>query len=229
MFIAEPVQGSGGVIPPQDDYFPRIREICDHYQVLLVADEVITGFGRTGTMFGLQHWGVEPDLMQFAKGITSGYFPLGGIGVSDEIAAAMNDSGQPWMHAYTYSGHPVGCAIGLAMLDIIEGEDFPGQAARKGAALLGALREALDDHPNVGDIRGLGLMCGVELVADRASKRPFEASEKVGARVLAAMIDRGLVTRIRGDVLCLAPPIVIDDDLLHRIPGVIREAVDAVL
>ena len=229
MFIAEPVQGSGGVIPPQDDYFPRIREICDQYEVLLVADEVITGFGRTGTMFGLQHWGVEPDLMQFAKGITSGYFPLGGIGVSDRVAAVMNDSGQPWMHAYTYSGHPVGCAMGLAMLDIIQREDFPGQAARKGQALLQGLRAALDDHPHVGDMRGLGLMCGVELVAARAGKTAFDPAEKVGARVLSAMIDRGLVTRIRGDVLCFAPPIVIDDDLLNSIPGIVRDAVDAVL
>ena len=111
MFLAEPVQGAGGVIVPQDDYFPRIREICDQYEVLLVADEVITGFGRTGTLFGLQHWGIEPDMIQFAKAITSGYFPLGGIGISDEIHQTMTDSGTPWMHAYTYSSHPVGCAV----------------------------------------------------------------------------------------------------------------------
>ena len=117
MFLAEPVQGAGGVIVPQDDYFPRIREICDQYEVLLVADEVITGFGRTGTLFGLQHWGIEPDMIQFAKAITSGYFPLGGIGISDEIHQTMTDSGTPWMHAYTYSSHPVGCAVALAMLD----------------------------------------------------------------------------------------------------------------
>ena len=120
MFIAEPVQGAGGVIVPPNDYFPRIREICDQYEVLLVSDEVITGFGRTGTMFGLEHWGVKPDLIQYAKAITSGYFPLGGIGVSDEIAQTMEASGKPWMHAYTYSAHPTGCAVALAMLDIIE-------------------------------------------------------------------------------------------------------------
>jgi adenosylmethionine-8-amino-7-oxononanoate aminotransferase len=105
MFLAEPVQGAGGVLVPQDDYFPRIREICDRYDVLLVSDEVITAFGRTGTMFGLQHWGVQPDLIQYAKAITSGYFPLGGIGVSDAIAEVMLESGEPWMHAYTYSAH----------------------------------------------------------------------------------------------------------------------------
>ena len=147
MFIAEPVQGAGGVIPPQDDYFPRIREICDQYDVLLCSDEVITGFGRTGRMFGLEHWGVQPDLMQYAKAITSGYFPLGGIGVSDEIADTMERSGKPWMHAYTYSAHPVGCAVALAALDIIEGEDFPVQAREKGKRLLVGLKDALADSP----------------------------------------------------------------------------------
>ena len=174
MFIAEPVQGGGGVIPPQPDYFPRIREICTKYDVLLVSDEVITGFGRTGTMFGLQHWGVEPDMIQFAKAITSGYFSLGGIGISDEIANTMHESGKPWMHAYTYSAHPTGCAIGSAMIDLIEREDFPGQAAAKGKRLLVGLKDALADHPHVGDIRGLGLMCAVEYVKDRATKESFD-------------------------------------------------------
>ena len=118
MFIAEPVQGAGGVISPQDDYFPRIREICDQYEVLLVADEVITGFGRTGKLFALDHWGIEPDIMQFAKGVTSGYFPFGGIGISDRIFTTLTEDGRPWMHAYTYSAHPVGCAVALRMLQI---------------------------------------------------------------------------------------------------------------
>ena len=129
-----------------------------------MADEVITGFGRTGTLFGLQHWGIEPDMIQFAKAITSGYFPLGGIGISDEIHQTMTDSGTPWMHAYTYSSHPLGCAVALAMLDLIEKEDFPTQAREKGARLLKNLKEALEDHPNVGDVRGLGMMCGIEIV-----------------------------------------------------------------
>ena len=113
MFIAEPVQGAGGVIVPTDDYFPRIREICDRYDVLLVSDEVITGFGRTGTMFGLNHWGIEPDIMQFAKAITSGHIPLGGIGLSDRVAATLDEGDPIWMHAYTYSAHPVSCAVAL--------------------------------------------------------------------------------------------------------------------
>ena len=229
MFIAEPVQGAGGVIVPQDDYFPRIREICDKYDVLLVSDEVITGFGRTGKMFGLEHWGVKPDLMQFAKAITSGYFPLGGIGVSDEIANTMNESGQPWMHAYTYSAHPTGCAIACAMLDLIEKEDFPAQAAEKGARLLANLKDALGDHPNVGEIRGLGMMCAVEFVKDRATKEVFDAADGIGAKVNAQTMERGMFSRVRGDAYYIAPPIVTNDATLDRIVEIMAESTKAVL
>ncbi len=229
MFLAEPVQGAGGVIVPQDDYFPRIREICDKYDVLLVADEVITGFGRTGTMFGLEHWGIQPDMIQFAKAITSGYFPFGGIGVSDEVADTMDASGKPWMHAYTYSSHPVGCAVALAMLDIIDKERFPEQAAHKGRRLLEGLQGALGDHPNVGDVRGLGLMCAVEIVKDRDSKDEFDAADGIGARVHAACVERGMFSRCRGDVLCIAPPIVTPEAELDRIVSITAGAIRAVL
>ena len=229
MFIAEPVQGAGGVIPPQDDYFGRIREICDEYEVLFVADEVITGFGRTGKMFALDHWGVEPDLMQFAKAITSGYFPFGGVGVSDEIAEALDESPSPWMHAFTYSAHPVGCAVSLRNIRIIEEEDFPAQAAEKGDYLLRALRAALQDHPHVGDVRGLGLMCAVEIVKDRSTKEEFPASDKVGARLNAETQKRGLFSRLRGDVYCLAPPVVTTHAQLDRIVEVMKESITAVL
>jgi adenosylmethionine-8-amino-7-oxononanoate aminotransferase len=229
MFIAEPVQGAGGVIVPQDDYFPRIREICDKYEVLLVSDEVITGFGRTGQMFGLQHWGIQPDLIQYAKAITSGYFPLGGIGISDEIYATMEQGDTAWMHAYTYSAHPVGCAIGVAMMGIIDREDFPGQAASKGARFLKNLKEALADHPHVGDVRGLGLMCAVEIVKDKDSKQEFDATDKVGGRVHQAAMQRGLFSRMRGDVYCLAPPIITTEEELDRIVSITRDSVVAVL
>ena len=221
MFIAEPVQGSGGVIPPQDDYFPRIREICDQYDVLLVADEVITGFGRTGKMFALEHWNVQPDIVQFAKAITSGYFPFGGIGISDEMAAVMDASDQPFMHAYTYSAHPIGSAI--------KREDFPGQAARKGQRLIDNMTSAISDHPHVGEVRGLGLLCGVEYVKDKATKEPFDAADKIGDNVLAAAIKRGLFSRVRGDVFCLAPPIVIEDSELDRLCAILRAATIDVL
>jgi adenosylmethionine-8-amino-7-oxononanoate aminotransferase len=229
MFIAEPVQGAGGVIVPQDDYFPRIREICDQYDVLLVSDEVITGFGRTGRMFGLEHWGVQPDLIQFAKAITSGYFPLGGIGMSDKVAEVMLESGQAWMHAYTYSAHPVGCAVALAMLDIIEAEDFPAQAAAKGARLQQGLQEALGDHPHVGEVRGLGLMCAIEYVKDRATKKPFEAKENVGPRIHGEGVERGLFSRTRGDVYQIAPPIVTSEANIDRIVEILADATKAVL
>lgn len=230
MFIAEPVQGAGGVIVPGDDYFPRIREICTRHDVLLASDEVITGFGRTGRMFGLDHWGVVPDIMQFAKAVTSGYFPLGGIGISDDIAAAMDADARPWMHAYTYSGHPVGCAVANAMLDVVTGEDFPGQAAHKGTRLLEGLHAALDGHAHVGDVRGLGLMCAVELVRDRDTKAPFEADAGLGARLRAALEAEGVFTRLRGeDVILLAPPIVTSENDIDRLVAATANAVSAVL
>ena len=229
MFIAEPVQGAGGVIVPQDDYFARIREICDKYEVLLVSDEVITGFGRTGKMFGLEHYGIQPDMIQFAKAITSGYFPLGGIGVSDQIAQTMDESGKPWMHAYTYSAHPTGCAVALAMLDIIEKEDFPGQAAEKGTYLLDSLREAFDEHPHVGDIRGKGLMCAVEFVKDRETKEEFDAAAGIGPKIHAAGVSRGMFSRVRGDVYCIAPPIITETNTLDDIVQILVESTEEVL
>ena len=229
MFLAEPVQGAGGVIVPQDDYFPRIREICDQYDVLFVADEVITGFGRTGKLFALDHWGVEPDMIQFAKGITSGYFPLGGIGMNDEIAATFDEAATPWMHAFTYSAHPVGCAVALQNLDIIEREGFPAQAAEKGAALLENLKATLETHPHVGEVRGLGLMCAVEFVQDKQTKAEFPAEEQIGIRIDQATQERGLFSRLRGDVFCLAPPIITPPQLLDRIVEILMESVNDVL
>jgi adenosylmethionine-8-amino-7-oxononanoate aminotransferase len=229
MFLAEPVQGAGGVIPPQDDYFPRIREICTKYQVLLVSDEVITGFARTGTKFGLEHWGVEPDMMQFAKGITSGYFPLGGIGISDEIAKVLDAADPVWMHAYTYSSHPVGCRVALANLDIIEREGLVEAAKRKGQKLLDGLRSAVSGHPHVGDVRGLGMMCAVEIVKDRATKEEFPPSDKIGPRVHEEAQKRGLFSRHRGDVYLLAPPLVTTDAELDRVVQIVGESIRAVL
>ena len=228
MFIAEPVQGAGGVIVPQEDYFKRIREICDRYEVLLVSDEVITGFGRTGKLFGLQHYGVQPDLMQFAKSITSGALPLGGIGLSDEVSQTITSREKPWMHAYTYSAHPVSCAVALATLDIIENEDLPAQAATKGDYLLGKLHAALDDHPHVGNVRGKGMMAGVEVVADKASKEWYDAGFGLGAKLNRALISRGLYTRVRSEVICLAPPLTTDQSILDEIVEIVRDAVDEV-
>jgi adenosylmethionine-8-amino-7-oxononanoate aminotransferase len=229
MFLAEPVMGVGGVIVPPDDYFPRIREICDRHDVLLAADEVITGFGRTGKWFALEHWDVAPDIVQFAKAITSGYVPFGGIGVSDEIARVLDEAPSPWMHAYTYSAHPVGCAVALRTLQIIEDEHLVAEASRKGVYLLDALRSRLGHHPHVGDIRGKGLMCAVEFVKDRDGKIAFAPEDQVGARIHAEAAARRLFSRVRGDVFVLAPPFVTPDHLLDQTGDILASAVKAVL
>jgi adenosylmethionine-8-amino-7-oxononanoate aminotransferase len=225
-FLAEPVQGAGGLMVPQDDYFPRIREICDKYDVLFMADEVITGFGRLGKWFGLSHWNVEPDIISFAKGITSGYLPLGGIGISDKVFKALVDTPpeRRWMHAFTYSAHPTCCAVALATLDILEREGLIEEAGRKGKRLLAGLRQ-LASLDNVGDVRGLGLMCGVELVEDKPTKARFPAARKVGARLYQECAKRGLVSRIKDDIYMLAPAFVISDDDIDRCVNIIGESI----
>jgi len=227
-FIAEPVQGAGGVIVPPDDYFPRIRQICDTYDVLLIADEVITGFGRTGRWFALEHYGIEPDILQFAKGITSGYIPLGGIGVSDRIREVMNDvpPDKRWMHAYTYSGHPTCCAVALANIEILEREGLIERAATLGRRLLDGLH-TLAALPGVGDLRGLGMMAAIELVADKATKQPCAPAANVGPRAAAEMLQRGLFTRVVGDTICLAPPLVASEDQVDRIIEIVGAAIRA--
>jgi adenosylmethionine-8-amino-7-oxononanoate aminotransferase len=229
-FIAEPVQGAGGVIVPPLDYFARIREICDRHDVLLIADDVITGFGRTGRWFGLQHYGVEPDIMQFAKGITSGYVPLGGIGVSDKVRDVINGvpAGKRWMHAYTYSGHPTCCAVALANLDIIEREGLVERAVSSGERLLRGLR-TLESMDHVGNVRGLGLMAAVEVVADKGTKRSYPADAGLTQKLMDALLDRGLYTRVVMDSICLAPPLVTTDDQIDRIVAIVGETIPTVL
>ncbi len=229
-FIAEPVQGAGGVIVPPPDYFPRIRQICDQYDVLLIADDVITGFGRTGTWFGLQHYGVEPDIMQFAKGITSGYVPLGGIGVSDRIREVINGvgPGQRWMHAFTYSGHPTCCAVALANLDVMEREGLVERAKTSGARLLEKLT-ALASMDGVGHVRALGLMGAVEVVADPGTKQLFPPALGVSQKLMDGMLERGLYTRAVMDCICIAPPLVTTDAELDRIVDIIADTIPAVL
>ena len=229
LFIIEPVCGGGGYVPPPG-YFKRIREICDKYDVLLAVDEVITGFGRTGRMFAMEHWGVLPDLMQFAKGITSGYLPLGGIGLSDKVAEVFDREGSdPWMHCYTYSGHPVTCAVALATIDVIEKENLVQAAATNGAQLLADLHSALDGHANVGHVRGLGLIAAVELVEDKSTKASFAASRKIGPAVIAEARKRGLITRGRGDTVYLGPALVMKEPMLKQVVEIIAESVQAVL
>ena len=233
-FIAEPVIGAGGVIVPAPDYFPAIREICDRHQVLFIADEIITGFGRTGHWFALDHWGVQPDVVTFAKGVTSAYLPLGGVMVSREIHRSIQEApaAERFMHAATYSGHPTCCAVGLANLDILEREGLVERAGALGQRLLSRLA-GLRDLPSVGDVRGLGLMAGVELVEDKQTKAPAVG---LGGRVLTEARKRGLITRMRagqtgdhpiGDTICLAPPLVTTEAQIDRIVEILREAIVA--
>jgi adenosylmethionine-8-amino-7-oxononanoate aminotransferase len=229
-FIAEPVQGAGGVIVPPADYFARIRDICSKHGVLLIADEVITGFGRTGRWFGLEHYGIEPDIMQFAKGITSGYVPLGGIGVSDAVRDVINGvpPSKRWMHAYTYSGHATCCAVALANIDILERERLAERAAAAGDRLLRGLR-TLESLDSVGNVRGLGLMAAVEVVRDKSTKQQFPPEAGLTQKLTDAMLDRGLYTRVVMDCVCLAPPLVTTDAEIDRIVNIVGETIPAVV
>jgi adenosylmethionine-8-amino-7-oxononanoate aminotransferase len=229
-FIAEPVQGAGGVIVPPADYFPRIRAICDKYEVLLISDEVITGFGRTGRWFGLEHYGVEPDIMQFAKGITSGYVPLGGIGVSDTVREVINNvpPARRWMHAYTYSGHPTCCAVALRNIQIMRDEGLVERAAEVGQRLIAKLR-ALETLDGVGHVRGQGLIAAVEVVADKSTKQLFSPELQLSQRLYEALLERGLYTRVLADAICLAPPFVTTDAQIDRIVEIIADSIPSVL
>ena len=227
LFLIEPVLGAGAYVPP-DGYFRRIREICDRHDVLFAADEVITGFGRTGRLFALDHWGVEPDLVQFAKGVTSGYVPMGGVGVSDRISRVLDAEGSPpWMHCFTYSGHPVACAVALAVLDVLDKEDLPARAAILGQRLRDGLTREIGQHPHVGEIRGLGLLDAVEFVQDRETKAPFPAGANVLGKILAACRERGLITRGRGDTLYIGPPLTSTEAEIDQVVGILADAVRA--
>jgi adenosylmethionine-8-amino-7-oxononanoate aminotransferase len=240
-FVAEPIQGAGGVFYPTDDYWPRVREICTRYGVLLIDDEIVTGFCRTGRWFALPHWDVVPDILSFAKGATSGYLPLGGIMVSGAIKDVMDSvhHDDRWLHAYTNSGHPTCCAVAVKNIEIMERERLSENAAAMGERLLAGLREAFADHPNAGDIRGgKGLLAAVEFVEDRATRRNLPAELKFAAALKAEMKTRGVVTRTRpalgdhpaqGDILFFAPPLVVAEAEVDRLVDVAREAVDAVL
>jgi 4-aminobutyrate--pyruvate transaminase len=223
--IAEPVQGAGGVVVPPDSYWAAIAPVLAKNNILLIFDEVICGFGRTGTMFGMQQYGVVPDIVSFAKGVTSGYIPLGGVGVSDEIADTLSTPDRMFMHGFTYSGHPVACAVALPNLDIIERERLPENAARGGAYLLDALHERLDDHPNVGNIRGKGLMLFVEVVADKATKAKLDPSLNASGRLTKLTRERGIIVRPVNDGVAISPPLTIQQPELDAIADAIHESV----
>ena len=228
--IVEPVFGAGGVIVPPPGYLRRLREICDRHRLLLILDEVITGFGRTGTWFAAEHEGVVPDLITFAKGVTSGYVPLGGVVVSDALWDELREpSEQPGvlMHGFTHSGHPVACAVGLANIATIEREDLLARVHEL-SAVMARLLVPLRDHPEVGEVRQAGLMVGVELVADRKTRERWPAAARRGGRVAAEARERGLLTRsLLDDILCLAPPFTISEEALGRAVEILAESLEA--
>jgi putrescine aminotransferase len=226
--VAEPVQGAGGVIVPPADYFPLLRQVCDKYGLLLIADEVITGFGRTGRWFAMEHWNVQADLMVFAKGVTSGYLPLSGVMLTRSVHTSLKTVKGPFQHGFTYSGHPTACAVGLRNLRILEDEHLVERAAEKGAYLLKRLQD-LRSHEIVGDVRGLGLIAAIELVRDRATKELFEASAGVVRRVWLAALEMGVIVRpLTGDVLAMSPPFVISNEQIDKIVSVLDRAITRV-
>jgi L-2,4-diaminobutyrate transaminase len=232
-FIGEPVLGTGGIIPPPAGYWAAIQEVLRKHDVLLIADEVVTGFGRTGEMFGSTAYGIEPDLITLAKGLTSAYVPLSAVVVGEKVAKVLEqatDKLGAFSHGYTYSGHPLGAAAANAVLDIVEREDLPGNAARTGGHFQQCLREAFADHPLVGEVRGVGLMAALEFVADKGRKQRFDPALKIGAQVSAAALEGGLIARAmpHGDILGLSPPLVVTPAECEEIVAIAKRAVDKV-
>ncbi len=229
--ITEPVQNAGGCIPPgSSDYFRKIRELCDRTGILMIMDEVICGFGRLGELFGSTYFGVEPDLITTAKGITSSYAPLGAVLVRKTVADAFEAEGGAFMHGLTFGGHPIACAAALANLDIMLEEDLPGRAKATGAYLRRELEAALGDHPNVGDIRGAGLFLGIELVTDRATKATFH-DKALLAWLTDQMRERGLILRNddRNDPTTqLCPPLVVTEEECDRVVAILLESIDEI-
>lgn len=226
--IGEPVSFSAGVAVPGDQYWPMLREICDKYGLLLIADEVITGFGRTGKWFAMEHWGVTPDLMTCAKGITSGYWPVGACFATDAVFAEFQGGPETtYPHGFTYGGHPAGGAAGLANVAIMEREDLPGNSARMGAHMLDRLNR-LREHAIVGDVRGIGLMCAVELVKDKATKEPFTAFPTGPKMLKDRLAEAGMLTRVGGNNVFLAPPLTVTQQEVDEMVDIVEASIEYV-
>jgi adenosylmethionine-8-amino-7-oxononanoate aminotransferase len=237
-FLAEPISGASlGAAAPPDDYWPAIRAICDKYGVLLIADEVLVGMGRTGKWWGIDHWQVQPDILVTSKGLAGGYFPLGFVAASHDDVELIRQKLGDWNHGGTFSHHAVGCAAALATLHIMQKERLVENSASLGPKLGQMLHEALGSHPHVGDIRGRGLFWGLELVEDRASKRPFPASRHLAWAVWQRAFDNGLIIYEsqgcadgqNGDLLMLGPPLIVTEAQLAEMVAILTAAVHAEL
>jgi L-2,4-diaminobutyrate transaminase len=233
-FIGEPVLGTGGIVPPPAGYWEKIQAVLRKHDVLLIADEVVTGFGRLGSMMGSEHYGLKPDLITIAKGLTSAYAPLSGSIVSKDMYEVLmrgTDEFGPIGHGWTYSAHPIGAAAGIANLELIDRLGLIANAGEVGAYLTRSLREALAEHPQVAEVRGEGMLAAVELMAEPGKRAFFEASQKVGARIVSEMAARGVIARAmpEGDIIGYAPPFCLTREEADTIVAVTRDAVAAVL
>jgi putrescine aminotransferase len=216
-FIGEPIQGAGGVIIPPDTYWPEIQRICDEYDILLVADEVITAFGRLGEWFGSTRFGIRPDLISFAKGVTSGYLPLGGALVGDRVADVVIAKGGEFAHGYTYSGHPAACAVALETLKILQREQIVELVREHTEPYFAKHLKRLADHPIVGEVRSFGLVGAIELVKDKSSRERFHKDLGAGMRCRDFCVDNGLVMRAVGNTMIVAPPLIIGDSQIDEL------------
>ncbi|MBB4104993.1 aspartate aminotransferase family protein [Allorhizobium borbori] len=233
-FVGEPILGTGGIVPPPQGYWRAIQAVLRKYDILLVADEVITGFGRLGTMFGSDHYGIEPDLITIAKGLTSAYAPLSGSIVSEKMWNVLvegSDRLGPIGHGWTYSAHPICAAAGIANLELIDELALVDNVRVTGAWFRAALDQALGDHIHVGDVRGEGLMAAVELVEDRDDRRFFDPARKVGPAVVAAMLEQGVIARAmpQGDIIGFAPPLCLSREEADQIVAATLHAIRQVL
>lgn len=234
-FIAEPVVGAAGAATsPPPGYFERIREICDAHDILLIVDEVITGMGRTGLNFGIDHWGVVPDVIVTAKGLSGGYAPLGAVIISERVEGVFREAGQPFMHGYTYMAHPVSCAAGLAVLRIIEREGLIRNAAEQGRNLFEQLEHLKAEHPIIGDIRGKGLLAGIELVRDPETKEPLDPSLGVSMQLVKAGLEHGITVYPcqtgpgHSDQFLVSPPLIATASDIEEIVNRLSLALDDV-
>ena len=225
--IVEPIQGEGGYLVPEDGFLQGLRRICDRHGILLIADEVVTGFGRTGSLFGARGWGVKPDFMCLAKGLTSGYVPLGATVFNARVADAFESNADFFgltMHGYTYAGHPVGCAAAIASLDIVFAEDLPGNAGKQGAYLLSSLKPFVDRFEAVGDVRGKGLMVAIDLVNDKRTREPINPMLGYAYNVAEAARCHGAIVRPVGTKIILSPPLVMQAPEIDRIVAALDAA-----
>jgi adenosylmethionine-8-amino-7-oxononanoate aminotransferase len=223
-FLGEPTQGAGGVCAAPEGYWQMVRRVCDKHQILLIADEVITGFGRSGKMFGIETYGFAPDLICVAKGITSGYIPLGAVGVTDTIYNELIKPDRMFMHGFTYSGHPVACAVALENIGILESEQLPENARLRGLELLEQMQVVLQ-HEHVGDVRAKGLMMLVEVVQDKATKAPYPPLS-IGGKLQAATRKRGLIVRCGDNGIAIAPPLTVSSAQVAEIVGIVQESLE---